>query len=75
MPLLSDFDIETDVLYLRGFKKGFEKGFKKGFEESRRTSIPIIKHWQKGIKPSMIATMLNLPIKKVEHIITQFQAL
>lgn len=67
MPFLSDFDIETDVLYLRGFKKGFE--------ESRRTSILIIKHWQKGIKPSIIATMLNLPIKEVERIIAQFQAL
>lgn len=67
MPLLSDFDIETDVLYI--------KGFKKGFEESRRTSIPIIKHWQKGIKPSIIANILNLLIKEVERIIAPFQAL
>ena len=75
MPLLSDFDIETDVLYLRGFKKGFEKGFKEGFKESRRVVILSIKYWQKGMKPSKIARMLNLPTKEVEHTIAQFKAL
>ena len=71
MPFLSDFDIETDVLYIKGFKKGF----KEGFEESRRVVILSIKYWQKGMKPSKIARMLNLPTKEVEHTIAQFQAL
>ena len=57
-----DIDIEKDVLYLRGEAKGEAK------------AIDVIKHWQKGMKPPMIANVLNLSIVQVEHIIAQFQA-
>ena len=62
MPITFDIEIETDEFYLIGEAKGEAK------------AIDVIKHWQKGMKPPMIANVLDLPIKQVEHIIAQFQA-
>ena len=68
MPITFNIDIEKDVLYLRGEAKGIEKGIEKGIKES----IDVLKHWQKGMKPPMIANVLNLPIAEVEQIIAEF---
>ena len=62
MPITFDIEIETDEFYLIGEAKGETK------------AIDVIKHWQKGMEPLMIANVLALPIKQVEHIIAQFQA-
>ena len=64
MPITFDIEIETDEFYLRGEAKGVEKGIKE--------SIDVLKHWQKGMKPPMIANVLNLPIVEVEQIIAEF---
>ena len=61
-------DKYTDVLYVEGKVEGLEEGKGKGIKES----IDVIKHWQKGMKPPMIANVLNLPIKEVEQIIAEF---
>ncbi len=65
MPITFDIEIEKDVLYLRGEAKGEAKG--------KVETLAIIKHWQKGMEVPMIANVLNLPIKEVESIITEFQ--
>ena len=69
MPITFNIDIEKDVLYLRGEAKGEARGEAKG----EAKAIDVIKHWQKGMEPLMIANVLNLPIKEVESIITEFQ--
>ena len=61
MPITFNIEIEKDVLYLRGEAKG------------KVETLAIIKHWQKGMELPMIANVLNLPIKEVESIITEFQ--
>ena len=68
MPITFDIEIETDEFYLIGEAKGIEKGIEKGIKES----IDVLKHWQKGMKPPMIANVLNLPIVEVEQIIAEF---
>ena len=73
MPITFNIDIEKDVLYLRGEAKGEAKGKLDGKVEGKVETLAVIKHWQKGMKPSMIANVLNLPIKEVESIITEFQ--
>ena len=76
MPITFDIDIETDELYLIGEAKGIEKGIEKGKDEGKgegiKESIDVLKHWQRGMKPPMIANVLNLPIKEVEQIIAEF---
>ena len=57
-------DVHTDVLYVEGKVEGKVEGIKE--------SIDVLKHWQKGMKPQMIANVLNLPIKEVEQIIAEF---
>ena len=61
MPITFDIEIETDEFYLIGEAKGEAK------------ALGVIKHWQKGMELPMIANVLNLPIKEVESIITEFQ--
>ena len=70
MPITFDIEIETDEFYLIGEAKGKVEGEAKG----EAKAIDVIKHWQKGMEPLMIANVLDLPIKQVEHIIAQFQA-
>ena len=65
MPITFDIEIEKDELYLRGEAKGKVEG--------KVEAIEVIKHWQRGMELSMIANVLNLPIKEVESIITAFQ--
>ena len=72
MPITFDIDIETDELYLIGEAKGIEKGKDEGKGEGIKESIDVLKHWQRGMKPPMIANVLNLPIKEVEQIIAEF---
>ena len=70
MPITFDIEIETDEFYLIGEAKGKVEGEAKG----EAKAIDVIKHWQKGMELLMIANVLDLPIKQVEHIIAQFQA-
>ena len=72
MPLTFNIDVENDVLYLRGEAKGIEKGIEKGKGEGIKESIDVIKHWQRGMQPPMIANVLNLSIAEVEQIIAEF---
>ena len=72
MPITFDIEIEKDELYLRGEAKGIEKGIEKGTVKGIKESIDVLKHWQKGMKPPMIANVLNLPIAEVEQIIAEF---
>ena len=65
-------DKYTDVLYVEGKVEGLEEGLEKGKSKGIKESIDVIKHWQKGMKPPMIANVLNLPIKEVEQIIAEF---
>ena len=65
-------DKYTDVLYLEGKEEGLEKGKVAGKGEGIKESIDVLRHWQKGMKPPMIANVLNLPIKEVEQIIAEF---
>ena len=44
-----------------------QKGIEKGIE------IVALKLWQKGVQPSMIADLLDLPIERVEELTANFE--
>jgi flagellar biosynthesis/type III secretory pathway protein FliH len=56
------------------FEEGFKKGFKIGFEEGCKKVILLIKHWQKGMEPQMIANLTGLTIEEVKKLIADFEA-
>jgi hypothetical protein len=53
------YDYEKDTLYLKGTEKGLEQS--------------IIKLWEKGFEMPMISNLLDVPLEKVEQIITNFK--
>ena len=81
MTILTESIVQTDFLYIEGFKNGlqvgvkkcFEEGFDKGLKKGIKYFIPVIKRWQKGMKVSMISDFLGIPVEEVELIIAEFQ--
>ena len=52
----------------------FEEGKKIGIEKGIKTSILIIKHWQKGTDLHMIANLTGLSLEQVKKVIADFES-
>ena len=81
MPILTDSVVQTDFLYVEGFKKGlqagvekcFEEGFEKGLKKGIKVFIPVIKYWKTGMELSKISRFVGISIEDIELIIAEFQ--
>ena len=68
------FDINTDLLYLRGIKRGEEKGIEKGIEQGiekgilKKSIIGIQNMTEKKMDKSLIADVLELKLTFVNQI-------
>ena len=56
MPILTDSIVQTDFLYIEGFKNGLQVGVKKCFEEG----------FDKGLKKALNISFLSLNVGRKE---------
>jgi hypothetical protein len=82
--LKSDNNLKSEAMSLydeliaegieKGEKQGIEKGEKQGIEKGIEKAMKVIKLWQQGVKPTLIANMVDLSLEQVNKVIADFQS-
>jgi predicted transposase/invertase (TIGR01784 family) len=63
-----------EELIEEGLEKGIKQGIEKGIEQGIEKGMKVIKLWQQGVKPTLIANMVGLSIEQVNKVIVDFQS-
>jgi predicted transposase/invertase (TIGR01784 family) len=63
-----------DELIAEGIEKGEKQGIEKGEKQGIEKAMKVIKLWQQGVKPTLIANMVDLSLEQVNKVIADFQS-
>jgi predicted transposase/invertase (TIGR01784 family) len=68
----SDHNLKHQAMSI--FEELIEEGLQKGIEKGIEKAMKVIKLWQQGVKPTLIANMVGLSIEQVNKVISDFES-